>query len=64
MTSVVAIGKVFRETTYSLEGDGALAFVAYDELMKIATERDVLFVPSCGSEGGGVVCSDVVSMLK
>lgn len=43
LITVVTIGKDFREATYHLEGDGPLAFVTYDELLKIATERDTTF---------------------
>lgn len=43
LVAVVEIGKVFREATYSLEGDGPIAFIAYDELLKVGHARTVAF---------------------
>ena len=45
LTATVEIGKIFRDATYKLEGDGALSLIAYDELLSIETTRTTVFAP-------------------
>lgn len=71
MAAVIDGGSIFRNKTYSLEGDGALIFVAYDTIMSLFAFIDnsqwdnvdavieglVANLPNSGSEAPQSTCS-------
>jgi hypothetical protein len=45
LLAITTVGAAFQKLTYNLKGDGALSFVAYNEVMKLKLEYETLFVP-------------------
>ena len=46
LASVIDLGEFFVKATYSLEGDGPLAFTYYEEVQKVVAAIRVAYTPN------------------